>query len=457
MCKRIIMAAVMIFVLFLGTQDVHAIGLSRENIDSLQSIVDTADEGDTIFLEDKDYDGPLIIDKSVTIVGNGCKIIGDGKTDTIVLSADGIELDNILVTVEGSKCNLESSSILIKSNYNKIRHCTIRQSHYGLHLENANNNYIYENQIIGDGGIDISDKGAGIMLEYSSDNTFEDNKIGEVQDGLYFYYANDNIIRNNNITESRYGLHLMDCSARNQLLGNTLDHNVTGIMAMLAEDTIIEGNEIKNQYDYHGVGLIVYECLHTTIKANVITDNTYGIQMSHATDTTILNNIVSQNSIGLILGEALTGNEIYENNFVGNVRQYSVLTQESIKLYSGNRGNYWDDYDGHDIEGDGIGSKPYVAGKKYFEYIINLRNELQLFFNSPAMILLDVVKSPDTKLDTMDQYPLVLPTKYIETAKQNNASGLLWYIVLSLIMIAVSLFIFLVSRKTVWEYHHETK
>lgn len=457
MYKRIIIAAAMILVLVPGTQDVNAVGLSREKGDSLQNIVDMADEGDTIFLEDKDYYGPLIIDKSVKIVGNGCNIIGDGKTDTIVLAADGIELDNILVTVESSKSHLESSSILVKSNSNKIRHCTIRQSHYSLRFENASHNYFYENQIEGESDIDIPDKGAGIMLEYSSNNTFKDNKIREVQDGLYFYYANDNIISKNIITESRYGLHLMDCSAGNQLLDNTLDHNVTGIMAMLAEDTLIQGNEIKNQYDYHGVGIIVYECIRTIIKDNIITENTYGIQLSNSTDTTVFRNTISQNSIGLILGDELFGNEIYENNFTGNVRQYSVLTQEPIELYSGNRGNYWDDYDGYDITGDGVGSKPYVAGNKYFEYIINLRDELQLFFNSPAMILLDAVKSPDSKLDTGDQYPLVLPIKQIETTKQMTDSDSLWYLLLSAIMIIVSLVISLLSKKTSWSYPREKK
>ena len=436
---------------FAGIQDAYAMGPSSDTNDSLQDVVDMAAEGDTIFLEGKDYCGPIVIDKSVKIVGNGCNIIGDGKTDTIVLAADGIELDHIIVTCTSADSDLKTASILVKSNHNRIRHCTIQQCHYGLHFVDADNNYLYDNQISGDSGVGISDKGAGVLLEYSSNNTFENNTISQVRDGVYFYYSDDTIIKNNYITESRYGLHIMDCSARNQLLDNTLNHNITGIMTMLAEDTIIEGNDIRNQYDYHGVGIIVYECLRTDIKYNVITENTYGIQMSDAIDTTIYRNIVSQNSIGLILGDALDGNEIYENNFIGNVRQYSVLVSEPIVLYSGNRGNYWDDYDGYDTTGDGIGSKPYVTGIKYFEYIINLRDELQLFFYSPAMILLDVIKSPDAKLDTMDQYPLVLPANQIETTEQSNDFNFLGYLVLAIIMIAISLYIFLLSQKTVWQ------
>lgn len=425
---------------------------TRYERNTLQDMIDSASGGDTLQLEPKEYSGPLRINKSLKIIGNGCIISGSGKEDIIELLADGIELIDINVMCTESIDNEDKAGILIKSNNNVIRDCNIEQLYYGLHFEDSKGNQVIENVVHGDPSESIAEKGAGILLEYATGNTFKGNNISNVCDGIYFYYSNDNLLIDNYVTESRYAFHLMDESKRNNIYCNELCHNITGIMTMLAQDTTISRNYIYNQYDYHGVGIIVYDCENTLITENVISDNAYGIEMMNTAGTTIKMNRIVNNSIGLLMGYGLTGNEIYENNFIGNVRQMSVQNAGKISLYTGKRGNYWDDYSGFDTTGDGIGGKPYYSGNKYFEYIVSLREELQIFFNSPSMVLLDMVKDADDEYETADKYPLTTPLEISELQAGDNMEDQLqvFYILLAAFLLTFGCLTFYFTRKKTW-------
>ena len=101
------------------------------------------------------------------------------------------------------------------------------------------------------------------------------------------------------------------------------------------------------------------------------------------------NNIISANSIrncvnGLLLGttgKTAVENSVYLNNFENNanhVRSLSGSNHTVNHFDNGVKGNYYDDYQGNDANGDGVGDSPYVIQETRWEE--ELKREVTIVF-----------------------------------------------------------------------------
>jgi parallel beta-helix repeat protein len=123
---------------------------------------------------------------------------------------------------------------------------------------------------------------------------------------------------------------------------------------------------IKNFY----IGMYIWTT-NNTITGCSVTDNIVGILLSGDSNT-ITKNYIANNEEGIFFGVNTPGNlplniVMTHNSFVNNKVQFSGCfcedfnTTEPMHTWDdGKEGNYWSDYNGTDVNGDGIGDTPYV-------------------------------------------------------------------------------------------------
>lgn len=172
--------------------------------------------------------------------------------------------------------------------------------------------------------------------------------------GFTLYSVANVTIRNANIRNFTYGIYL-ESASYNFIHGNNISANgYDGIEIYFSSDNNkISDNKIETS-EWFGIG--IYYSNNNSITENKIINNSYGIWLYNALENTISMNDISANTESGIEPHSSSNNAIFHNNFLDNTNQ--VVSDGSVNVWDDgypSGGNYWDDYSGVDVNGDGIG------------------------------------------------------------------------------------------------------
>jgi ABC-type multidrug transport system ATPase subunit len=127
-------------------------------------------------------------------------------------------------------------------------------------------------------------------------------------------------------------------------------------------------------------------------------------------------NVLAYNDIGVAFLPAVKRNVFRDNTFLENQEQVAVLGSGD---FGGNdftvegRGNFWSDYKGYDLDGDGLGDVPYKA-ESLFENLMDREKKLRLFLYGPAQQAVELaaraMPSIKPRPKVQDAAPLMDPT-----------------------------------------------
>lgn len=133
----------------------------------------------------------------------------------------------------------------------------------------------------------------------------------------------------------------------------------------------VTGLTVKNlNIKNYSIGMYIWT-ENNKIAGNAITDTIVGILLS-GSNNSITRNYIARNKQGIFFGWNEPGEipstiEISHNWFDGNQQHLSGCLCEDYNFTElphtwddGKEGNYWADYNGTDIDGDGIGDIPYI-------------------------------------------------------------------------------------------------
>ena len=196
-----------------------------DNYTTIQGAINNASSGDTIFVHIGTYYEHVVINKTITLVGedNNFTIIDGNKTDNVI----HIRANN--VTVKGF--TIQNSGRYVYS---------------GILVDHSTGNVIINNKIIYNY--------EGISLLYSSSNVVCDNTISSNCDGIYLYYSSNNVVSGNTIFSSNYDGIYLYYSSNNVVSGNVILHNdLDGMSLYYSSNNVVCGNTILS--NYHGINL----------------------------------------------------------------------------------------------------------------------------------------------------------------------------------------------------------
>lgn len=359
-----------------------------------QDLVDKAPAGSLLKPPPGAYAGPVYLDKPLTIDGQGKVSIDAGDKGTVfILATNDVTLRGLHLTGSGSSHDTDDSCLDVRGSRNDIENLTLDNCLFGIDLKQSNHNLIRKTRIRSK-NLELGARGDALRLWYSHANRIEENEIRDSRDTVV-WYSNDNVFRRNVGQRSRYSIHFM--FANNNLVEeNRFYDNAVGIYFMYAEGGGARRNIISHATGATGMGVGFKESSDVRIEDNEILYCGIGISSDLSPfqpDTTIEihRNRFAYNGIGILFNSETGGNRLSGNIFEGNLAQVSYGGRGGDARHNEWQGNYWDDYQGFDRDGDGIGDQPYEL-LAFSDQIWMEIPVARFFYNSPVMALIDFLE-----------------------------------------------------------------
>ena len=359
----------------------------------------------------KIYKERLVIQKPITLKGVGTPIIDGGQRgDVIKVNADNVTIEGLQIQNSARSSQVDYCGVHVKdAQFVTVRNCVFRKNQFSVMFQNCKNGLIANNNI--SSNITYNPIMGNAVHCWKSDNMhITGNNIGHNRDGIYLEFVNNSHIDHNTVSGcARYGLHFM-FSHFNVYNSNRFNHSQAGVAVMFAHNVEMINNTFEFNRGTSSYGLLIKELQYSTIKWNRFLDNTVGLLIDGGSDLNVHHNVIKNNGWGMRLISASTNDTIVHNNFLGNT--FDMTTNVSYNRNNVN-GNYWDKYEGYDLNKDGYGDVPFHP-LSLFSMLAEQNENVLFFFHSFLMNLLDATEKvlPSITPDNyVDNYPHMNPYK----------------------------------------------
>lgn len=227
---------------------------------SIQAAIFAANPGDHIHVVGGTYYEHILVNKSLTLIGEGEAIIDGGDYGIVVrIAADGVMITNFTIQNAGSSILSTDSGIYIYgySDCNIINN-RIKNGNIGIYGLFTSDLIVSNNE--------IADFRYGVYLFNSSNNIIETNKIESNKPsdiGILLSNSNKTVIRTNTIANttnvSAGGITLTQNSSNNTIYKNNIINNFNGMtLDSGARDNKIYYNSFINNTNQVRMGTLLY-------------------------------------------------------------------------------------------------------------------------------------------------------------------------------------------------------
>ena len=296
----------------------------------IQDAINAASDGDTIFVYNGTYYENVIVNKSVSLVGESREttiIDGGGTVDVILIKASEVLIVNFTVR----NCGLlwYAGIKLEYVNYCNITNNIITNNNAdGVWLEGSSNNRICSNSI-------TANRYGGILLRASSNNIVCLNNIANNKGGIFLRASSNNSICSNSIAANgAYGICLCE-SSNNSICSNSIVNNVVGIRLEegSSKNSICSNSITANIED----GIYLWHSSNNIVCSNNVTNNGYGAFLRASSNNRFRDNAIANSKYNFgVLGSELPHftNDVDTSNTINGKPIYYIIGRSDLTVPS---------------------------------------------------------------------------------------------------------------------------
>jgi nitrous oxidase accessory protein len=381
-------------------------------VSTLQKAVARAHDGDTVIVKKGIYFSPnTIIDKKLTVLGENYPVLDARfKEEVVTILSDHVKFDGFEIKNSKTGDMRDFAGIRLHKVQNvTISNNRLRNNFFGIYLSDSKNVKVLNNNIKGTYSQITS--GNGIHLWKCDDISIKENYISGHRDGIYFEFVKTSLIEQNRSEKNfRYGLHFM-FSDDDLYHKNTFANNGSGVAVMYSKRIKMTNNLFLENWGSSIYGLLLKDISNSHIENNQFIRNTTGVYMEGCEGISVKRNIFNNNGWGIRVLANCVDSKFTMNNFYAN--SFDVTTNGSLNL-NHFENNYWDKYEGYDLNKDGSGDVPY--------------RPISLFAQIIEQIPQSVILMRSFMVNLFDKVEKSIPSLTPESVKDNTPKMKPWEI-----------------------------
>lgn len=375
----------------------------------LQQLIDATEPNGELLLEAKQYEGPAIINKPISIKGMTGTSIQSTTTGLLVQNTNDVHLKMLAFETVESPLQIENSQQIT------VDSLTFTVETKGVIVKEVSNLTMSNVSITGTKQGHFYFKPHGMEIYDSNNVTVTKAQTENTQDGIYFEEVDDIQLTDSKANNGRYGFHFMyvnDVTVARNIVSN----NTTGFMMMIVDQAHVEDNTILRQLSLNSIGLYLYDVKNALVTSNQFLENANATVWHNVTATKFENNLFQANST-VVQSTKSPKVEMTSNDMIGNI----LLTrsdQDGFVLH----GNSYDDYTGYDFNQDLIGDTPHQTFTSFGQWMVR-KPVYQYFIEAPSVVLLNKM---DGAAQTVDDELLIDKEPVMQSNSLNLTLHLNW-------------------------------
>lgn len=353
----------------------------------LDAALAAAADGDALCLEPGVHAGPVRIERRVTVWGPRDAVIRSGAHGSVVtIAAAGASLVGLTVDGTGGRFDTLDAAVHVVADDVTVEGVAVVHAVYGILVEKTRRVTVRGNHVAGDAGKAMGVRGDTIRLWETHDSIVEDNLVEDGRD-MVVWYSRGNRVARNRVLRGRYGTHFM-YSDDNVVEDNRYVDGVVGVFVMYSRGVTLRRNVVAGAGGAAGLAIGLKDSGNLVVEDNVLVRDATGVFIDQAPgragDTLeVRGNVIRQCDVAIAFHTTPARTRFEGNDLADNLLQ--VHAEAAIEpAHAAWTDNYYGDYTGYDLDGDGVGDVPYEARSASEELVAQHPN--LAFFRGGAVL-----------------------------------------------------------------------